>query len=235
MIKMTRFIYFILLTFSVLSIFCFPQVVLAQEMQSQSASSVSDRAIGITFHPFYLFNNAIKIDAELQTKKPLAFVTGAEFYTGRISNLYKQTNNFGEPIEDKIAGFGINAAIKYKFSQTERFNSYYFSPGITYRHLTVKLNGPMYYSYTENGMEFISYGPSQKNININPVLLYGMFGRYLEIDNVVLDMYFGLGRKLLKQNKELQTSRQYHEAMYGYNYSGTTFLIGVKLGYQIVR
>ncbi|GAB1462843.1 hypothetical protein [Pedobacter sp.] len=210
-------------------------MVFAQETQSQSASSGSGMAVAITIDPIYLFNNAIKLDATLQTSKPLAYVVGAELYRGRVGGLYKQYNNYGEPTEDKIAGYGINAGIKYKFEQTERFNSYYISPGITYRRLTIKEVGPMYYSYTENGMEFISYGPSQKDTAINPILLYATVGRYLEVGNVVLDMYFGAGRKLLKQNKELQASRKYHKAMYGYNYSEETFLIGIKLGYQIVR
>lgn len=208
----------------------------AQETSPQSASKSSNKAITIGIHPLFLFNKTVKLDAEFQkADKPLAYVVGVEWYNGNINDLYRKRNSYGEKVEDRIAGFGINAAVKYKFSQSGRFNSYYFSPGVTFRHLVVKLDGPMFYSYMEDGMEYFLYGQAQKDIAINPVLLYGTFGRYFEIDGFVLDMYFGLGHKLLKQNKELQTSRHYHEAMYGYNYSGATFLLGFKFGFQITK
>lgn len=213
------------------------QPILAQETKIEKGEEGQGKAISITFNPLYAFNKAIKIDAELQTKKPLAFIAGAEFYSGRINvnSLYQQTNNFGESVDDKISGLGINLAIKYKFQETGGVSSYYFSPGLTYRLLDLKLIGPAYYSYTENGLTYYSYGLTEQSQKIKPLLVYGNFGRYIEINSVVLDAYFGIGYKILNQNKEVLDVRKYHTAMFGYNYEGPIFQIGFKLGWQITK
>lgn len=226
---MKRSTYFIAV-FSLLS-----SITFAQETKPEKSEASSDKAISVAFHPLFLFNNALKIDAELQTQKPLAFIVGAEFYSGRTQDLYTQTNRFGEPTEDKISGIGINLALKYKADQSGQVNSYYFSPGLTYRYLNMELNGPGFYSYLQDGIEYQTYGDSQHNYKLHPVLIYGNFGRYYELNSVVADIYLGIGYKALAQNDELKKSRNYHKSTYGYNYRGPILQFGIKLGWQIKK
>lgn len=207
----------------------------AQESKNEKESTDNKKAISVTLHPLYLLNKAVKIDVELQSKKPLAFIAGAELYSGRVSGLYEQKNTFGEDLEDKISGVGINLAIKYKFRPTGGVNSYYLSPGITYRRLELSLIGPAFYSYQENGITFYTYGNTQQTQRIDPVVLYGNFGRYIEINSVVIDFFCGLGYKVLNQNQQLLNTRNYHEEMFGYNYEGPIFQAGIKLGWQITK
>lgn len=214
---------------------CISSTLCAQESKNEKENKVDKKAISVTLHPLYLFNKAVKIDAELQSKKPLAFIAGAELYSGRVNSLYKQENSFGEATNDKISGLGINFAIKYKIQEIGGLNSYYISPGVTYRHLEINLEGPAFYSYQENGITYYTYGNTQQTQKVKPLVFYGNFGRYIEVNSVVLDVFCGLGYKFLKQNQQLLNTRNYHEEMFGYNYEGPIFQVGVKLGWQITK
>jgi len=227
---MKRSTYLILLFFLVSSVKVF-----GQESKSEITKPGTNKAISVTFNPIFLFNNTIKLDAELQTKKPWAVIVGAEFYSGGIKSLYSQSNNFNEPVDDEIGGFGVNLAIKYKFDQSGDVNSYYFSPGLTYRQLNLTLNGPAYYSYMQDGIEYYTYGATTQSQKVSPVVLYGNIGRYYELGSIVIDVYCGLGYKILNQNEELLKTRKYHKAMFGYNYDGAIFQVGIKLGWQITK
>ncbi len=220
--------------YSLLIIFFFTQTLVSAQ-NTKAEIKGTDKALSVTFHPLFLLNNAIKVDAELQGKKSLAFIAGLELYNGKISDLYRQTNNFEEPIDDQIFGLGINLAVKYKIDQSEDVNSFYFSPGLTFRRLDIKVNGPAYYAYLQDGIEYYTYGDVKQSHKVNPLLIYGNFGRYYEFNSVVADIYFGVGYKVLSQNKELLNTRKYHKAMFGYNYEGPTFQLGIKLGWQITK
>lgn len=204
--------------------------------QDKNEETKLRKPLSVTVSAFHFFNNALKLDVEQRSlDKSWSYLGGLEVYSGKIGNLYQLKNQFNEDVFDKISGFGLNAAIKYNFEKTGGLNTFYLSGGATFRNLNFKLDGPMYYSYQDQGVAYITYGNHRLNERVSPFLIYTTLGRYLEVERVVFDFYIGVGYRILKQNQTLLSQRKYHEYSYGYNYLGFNTQFGVKIGGQIFK
>jgi len=190
--------------------------------------------LSISVQPLFLFTNALKMDVEWQRPlKKLAFIGGAEFYNGPVSPIFRTEQKYGDQTEDRINGFGITAALKYKF-RADKISSFYFSPGITYRRLNLKLTGPAYYSYLENDIEYYSYGNVVQEHQLHPVIIYGNIGvQHVEKSGLLADVYVGIAYKTVNRIHRVEVDRDYEKRSYGYNYRGLLFQAGVKLGFQL--
>jgi hypothetical protein len=210
-------------------------LVSAQSVKQNIKRNDSLTRLDLLVQPIFLFNNAFKLDVEIQLKKSkFSMIGGLEIYTGNTSTIYKHINNNGENTYDKINGFGINIASKYLIGKFNKTKVFYISPGLTYRSLNLKLKGPMYYSYIENDVEYIAYGPSQQNFHINSVLLYTQLGYKYKFSNFFsIDVYTGIGYKKVNSLPVLELERDYEENAYGYNYKGFLPLVGFKLGFKL--
>ncbi|RZL47033.1 MAG: hypothetical protein EOP00_13165 [Pedobacter sp.] len=162
-------------------------------------------------------------------------IGGFEIYNGQTNTLYDQINKTGEAFNDEIEGFGINIGSKFKVKKSKENGYLYLSPGITYRSLDLKISGPMYYTFIENGSEFITYGNAEQKFHINNVLIYGKVGYSYAISNLLIfDIYGGIGYKTTTNLPAFKLERNYDENVYGYNYKGLLPLGGIKIGFRIL-
>ena len=201
----------------------------------EPATIVDDKVhLNVTFQPLFLLNSAFKFDLELrQGNHKLSFIGGMELYNGSTRVLYGQRNNFGETTADRIKGYGINLALKYKISTGGKASHFYFNPGVVLRSFDMKLIGPMFYSYVENNVEYITYGTTEATFKISPFLVYGNFGYHYITDGFILDLYTGIGYKKSQKIEEVEQIRNYEDHFYGYNHNGIIVQAGLKFGFQI--
>ena len=212
--------------------FCFAQQV--REV-SNNKRVQNNYPLNITVQPIFLFNSALKIDAELQQKENKnAFIGGLEIYTGKTNLLYNNTNIDDENIDDEVNGFGLNLAYKLKLKNSDEIRGFYFSPGITLRNFKINTKGEGFYTYNEGGIEYITYGLINKDYNIKGALVYGNIGFQKAFKStLVLDIYTGIAYKNSTRNDDLVLSRDYEKPTYGYNYNGYLIQAGMKIGFQI--
>ena len=208
----------------------------AQAQGEETKSKDKTKKLDILFEPLFLLNKAIKLDAEYKLKHPrISFIGGIEVYNGQTNTLYDEINKAGEPINDNVKGFGINIGSKFNIGKPKTNGTFYLSPGITYRNLDLKISGPMYYTFVENGLEYITYGNAEQKFLINSVLIYGKVGYSYAISNVfVVDVYSGIGYKTATNLPTLKQERSYEENAYGYIFKGMLPLGGIKFGFRVL-
>ncbi|OAQ38237.1 hypothetical protein A5893_15685 [Pedobacter psychrophilus] len=222
----------------ILLIFCFLiiQVKLFAQLGkvSTDADAKSKFPLSISFQPIFLMNNTVRFDAEIQQKeKSSAFVVGLEVINGKTDLLYRNIND-DEAEKDYVSGGGINLAYKLKLKPTEKLTSFYFSPGITLRTLEFAVKGDAFYSYIEDGIEYITFGESETKYPINSGFLFANFGYHKVWNtNILLDTYFGYGYKMSSRNELLERNRNYEQPIYGFNYNGFVLQAGIRFGFQI--
>src|SRR5690606_17440523 len=108
---------------------------------AKTDNPVQKNLLSIAIQPFFLLNNAGKIDLELQPAlSRSAYIFSAEVYSGRTRDGdtgYKQRNNPW----DKIGGAGIGLSRKYWFRETR--TGPYGAYGFTYRYqeITIETEG----------------------------------------------------------------------------------------------
>ena len=224
--------------FTLFIVGCFISTSLFAQLRKVSYDEIakSNYPISISFQPIFLLNNALKVDVEMQQKeKAGAFIGGLEVYTGKITILYPQESNLEETNnQDIINGIGLNLAYKLKFQKSEKLTSFYFSPGVTIRNFKLTLNGEGFYAFEQDGVEYYTYGPIEKNYPINSALFYGNLG-YHKVwkTTMLLDAYLGFGYKTATKNNEVEFSRNYEQYAYGFNFNGYAVQAGLKFGFQI--
>ncbi|RZJ74743.1 MAG: hypothetical protein EOO47_20695 [Flavobacterium sp.] len=208
----------------------------AHAQHEETKTKDTTKKVDVFFEPLFLLNEAIKLDVSYQLNQPrIAVIGGFEIYNGKTNILYDDINKEGELIKDNIEGFGINLGATFKLSKHVSNASFYLSPGLTYRSLDLKISGPMFYTFVENGLEYITYGNAEQKFHINSVLIYGKLGYSYAISNLlVFDVYGGFGYKTATNLPLLKLERKYDENAYGYNYKGLLPLGGVKFGLRIL-
>ena len=208
----------------------------AHAQGEETKSKDKSKKLDVFFEPLFLLNKAIKLDVEYQLKNPkLSVIGGFEIYNGPTNSLYDDVNSTGEPIKDIINGYGINLGSKFKLGKPKTNGNFYVSPGLTYRSLDLKISGPMYYTFMENGLEYITYGNAEQKFHINSVLIYGKVGYSYSISNLLIfDVYGGIGYKTATNLPNLKLERSYDNNVYGYNYKGLLPLAGAKIGFRIL-
>lgn len=202
---------------------------------STDADAKSEFPISVSLQPIYLMNNTLRFDVEMQQKlKPSAFIGALEIINGNTNLLYKDNNNDDNTQGDRVSGVGIGLAYKLKLNPTEKLTSFYFSPGVNFRTLKISLKGEDFYAYEEDGLQYYTFGESEKKYPINSALVFGNFGYHkVWTTTILLDTYLGFGYKLSTKDKLLEVNRDYENQIYGFNYTGFTFQAGIKFGFQI--
>jgi hypothetical protein len=203
----------------------------AQEASAPVQQKAHANELKFAIEPLFLLNGALKLDAELHPKvAALSYLAGIEVYRGSTRILYGAENEFGEGVEDKVQGFGLNVAIKYPLRKTKTL-TFYTSPGFTFRSLTIKTKGPGFYSYEQGGLTYFAYGQTENSYHVNPILCYGNVGMEYIKNSILTDFFIGLGYKSARSVADLEWSRDFHRRSYGYTYNGFFFQAGIKLGF----
>ncbi|HET8829910.1 MAG TPA: hypothetical protein VFM79_11245 [Pelobium sp.] len=200
---------------------------------STDADAKSNLPLSISFQPLYLMNNTIRFDVEMQQKeKASAFIGALEIINGNTQLLYNGGDD--NATKDFVSGAGIGLAYKLKLNPSEKLTSFYFSPGVNFRTLKISLKGEDYYAYEEDGIEYYTFGETEKKYPINSAMIFGNLGYHkVWTTTILLDAYLGFGYKLSTSDKLLEANRDYEKPIYGFNYTGFTFQAGIKFGFQI--
>lgn len=219
----------------VVCLIVFQTISLAQMTKvSTDASGKNNLPLSVSFQPIYLLNNTLRFDVEMQQKeKASAFIGALEIINGKTALLYKN-NNDDEPSKDNVFGAGLGFAYKLKLNPTEKLTSFYFSPGVILRTMKITLKGNDYYSYVDDGIEYFTFGETEREYPIHSALFFGNLGYHkVWTTSILLDAYCGFGYKQSTRNNLLETNRDYEKPLYGFNFNGFNFQAGVKFGFQI--
>ncbi|MEJ7560148.1 MAG: hypothetical protein WKF66_17695 [Pedobacter sp.] len=187
-------------------------------------------AISVSLQPFFLVNNTLKADLEIQPiGRKFNYVITAELYDGPMldDDDFSYTSRFPE---DQINGFGLGILQKYKFKN--QLSSPYLAYGVTFRHQEVAIETEGFYSTEKDGLMYYDYGDIKKRL-INDAILFSATLGYQKVSrNVVYDLYFGFGYKLPLNDTKFGGYRRYEQGITSIAYKGFGMLVGFKLGYQ---
>lgn len=202
---------------------------------SSDLNAGSEYPISVSFQPIFLLNNTFRLDADIQKKdKASALNVGLEVIAGNPEILYYYKN--GKAADDMVNGVGLSLGYKLKLNSAESLSGFYFSPGIALRTLKIGVTGEEFYSYTEDGLEYITYGEVTKKYPVQSALIFTNLGFHkVFTTHIVFDSYVGFGYKTSTRNDLLEANRNYEKPIYGFNFNGFTFLTGFKIGYQIKK
>jgi hypothetical protein len=204
----------------------------AAKSQDKPVDSASKTKTGfsVSVQPFFLLNNAIKADLEIQpVGRRFTYVFTAELYDGPILD-DDDFNSIARLAEDQINGFGLGILQKYKFK--DKLSSPYLAYGVTYRHQEVAIETEGFYSTEKDGLNFYEYGAIKKRLLNDALLLSATLGYQKVAHNVVYDIYFGFGYKAPLRNTDFGGYRRYEQDITSIAYKGFGMLVGFKIGYQ---
>lgn len=198
--------------------------------QDKKTDSIAKKmGISLTVQPFFFAVAAGKLDLELQPlNHKFAYIVTGEFYDGEVQD--GELFDFKDNAWDKISGFGIGLMQKYKFK--EKRSSPYVAYGATYRNQKIAIETEGFYPYQENGLTYYDYGPIEKSLKINSLLIGGTMGYQKISGSFVFDIYAGLGYKTPLGKNNLEGYREYDKDITVYAYKGFGMLLGFKIGMQ---
>lgn len=194
-------------------------------------STAAKPSVTVALQPFFLLNNAGKIDVELQSAgKKIGYLFTAEVYSGQTKDESDGFDNRSRGDWDKINGIGVGISRKYKFKD-ER-SSPYLTYGLTYRYMEISFETDGFYTYQVDGLTYYDYGKLENNVAISSGLVSATFGYQKIVDDFVYDFYFGFGYKAPLNKPDFKGYREYDQSIINHAYKGVGMLVGFKLGYQ---
>ena len=200
--------------------------------QSQVQDSTSQKPrISIAIQPLFLFIGAAKFDFELQ---PAKHRFGYKLTTELYQMETKDTRNLDfldKKPYDKLRGFGLGLQQKYKFR--EKASSSYVSYGFTYRNQTIAYETEGFYPFQENGLTYYEYGPIDKKVRLETILVNTTLGYQIISYNFMFDVYMGVGYKGPLTKVNFDGARRYDYSILSYAYEGFGVLAGIKFGFQL--
>ncbi|RZK66192.1 MAG: hypothetical protein EOO85_27180 [Pedobacter sp.] len=186
-------------------------------------------SLSIALQPFFLLNNALKVDVEWQrADSQFGYIFTMESYSGRVEE--NKYNYSSDGHNDAMNGFGLGVAQKYRL-KSERSGPY-VAYGMTYRYLEIAVETQDFYSYQENGLTYYDFGTIKKNNVISSGLFSAVFGYQRVADNFVYDLYLGMAYKAQFKSTDFGAGRTYNQYQYSYAHKGATMLVSLKIGYQ---
>jgi len=204
----------------------------AEIIGKAKVDSISQKtSVSVAIQPFFLLNNAVKIDLELQSaNSKFGYIFSIEGYGGSMQeDRYKYTSR--DPVYDKLNGIGIGIAQKFRFIDDRP--GPYIAYGLTYRYQEIAIETEGFFPYQENGFTYYDYGPLEKNLVISSGLASAVFGYQKVKDNFVYDFYFGIGYKAQLKDTGFDGLREYNQYQYSYAYKGSLMMLGFKMGFQL--
>ena len=186
-------------------------------------------SLSISLQPFFLLNNALKVDMEWQrAESQFGYIFTVESYNGRVEENKYNYSSYGH--NDPVNGFGVGVAQKYRLKSGR--SGPYVAYGMTYRYLEITMETEDFYQYQENGLTYYDFGALKKNNVISSGLFSAVFGYQKVADNFVYDLYLGMAYKAQFKSTDFGGGRTYDQYQYSYAHKGATMLVGLKIGYQ---
>lgn len=196
----------------------------------------------LSMSPQYVFVNAVRFDLEYNLKNKNQWIGfSPQIYYSDIgsffSNLvdyeldtdYQPSNTY-----DTLSGFGVEFYHKIFLLKQPIPHGFYFNYGITYNFFKLKYNSYIWETYIEDGSEYIAYRSVYQHQSINKLGFNLIIGHQAELsEKLYLDVYTGLGFRYSFHSDDINKNQQFNNSVLGYGYTGSLFLLGIKLGIML--
>lgn len=168
----------------------------------------------ISFHPFHLINNGIRIDYDRHLGKGHWIQIGPQFYVSEKSGDIDKGREFKE-----LLGAGVSIFHRIYVGKEKPSSGTYFSYGFTYNLFNLKYNNTTA-TQIEDATEINKFGG---DIIIGYQIMYD--------DKLAIDLYAGLGGRYADISFKGDTHRKFNDHIYDYGFTGNVIIIGIRLGF----
>ncbi len=185
-----------------------------QNIKGQEEESSFDEVI--SFHPFHLVNNGIRIDYDRKIAKNHWIQIGPQFYAAE-----KNEDNDGREYNELMGvGFSVYHRI-YLGSKAPSLGTY-FSYGATFSHFNLKYDEP---TSSRTGVT------SETSINkFGGDIVIGYQTQAFE--RLIIDVFAGLGGRYADRDFTGLTHKKFNKFLYDYGYTGNVILGGIRIGFS---
>lgn len=170
----------------------------------------------LSFHPFHLVNNGIRIDYDRRIGNNHWIQIGPQFYAAERT----EDNDFRE--YNELLGFGISIYHRIYVGDKKPSLGTYFSYGATINHFQL--------TYAE---------PTSSAINVISETQINKFGGDIIIgyqtkafERLIVDVYAGLGARYADRNYTGATQKKFNKFMYDYGFTGNVLMGGIRIGFS---
>ncbi len=185
----------------------------------------------IGFVPHYLIMNGLGLNYERKIGDKQWLALAPQLY----ANEQSESNSYdlgSDGFYTSLLGVGLTVMHKYDFiHDLER--SIYIAYGMEFNYFELKYPYEAWYTYEENGLEYYTYGIAEYKETIQRAGVDILIGyRWHPLSNFYTEIYTGGGiRKSFSETNQTTNPQKFDEYMNGYGYTGTVFLIGLKIGF----
>lgn len=189
----------------------------------------------VSYMPQYMliFGQRMDLDIRLgQSNHWLVF--GAHYY---LNYAYDSKNMDYYDYEDetgydKLQGYAFNLEHRIYLSNESLLNNIYFNYGLYYGHFNINYGEYSWGSIPyEDDLEALTYDIFDRTTHIDKLGPNIMIGYKQDfIDNFFFDFYAGAGLRYSIISPDDGSQRTYSEHLFSYGFTGTTFLVGIRIG-----
>jgi hypothetical protein len=169
----------------------------------------------LSFHPFHLINNGIRIDYDRHLGKSHWLQIGPQFYAAE-----RNEDSNGEEYSE-LVGAGVSVFHRIYLGEEKPSLGAYFSYGFTYNHYNLK--------YEEDT-------PTDNVLDETTIDKYGadiIIGYQTRaFDKLIFDVYAGLGGRYSDRSFKGESHRKFNETLLDYGFTGNVMVFGFRLGFN---
>ena len=206
-------------------------VISQAQLKTNKDTTVFKPTTKFSFVPQYLIFNGIRLDYEKEFSTNNWYIISPTIYLGKKTDTLLDINQ-QDNYYNNLLGAGLGIYYKRILGNYYIINTY-FSFGLRYNFFYLDYYGFEWETTIVNGNEVIKY--SLVNVNEQIHRLDGDFTLGFDAEvfpNIFIDTYAGIGLKysypILNRNV---TENKFDNNMWGYGYTGTALIIGIKIGF----
>lgn len=189
-------------------------LIFLQNINSQEEEQSFDEVL--SFHPFHLVNNGIRIDYDRKIAKNHWIQIGPQFYAAEKN----ENNDYRDYSE--LMGVGISVYHRMYLGSKAPSLGTYFSYGATISHFNLKY---------EESTSSRTDATSETRINkFGGDIVIGYQTKAFE--RLIIDVYAGLGGRYADRTFTGATKKKFNEFLYDYGYTGNVLLGGIRIGFS---
>ncbi|WP_207421772.1 hypothetical protein [Desertivirga brevis] len=205
-----------------------PSILLAQKEQKHESKAT----FIVSTDLLHYFNDTYRIDIEgKKTDSHFSHFLSVDFLNGNTNNRAAWLFHSGT---DPVSGIGLGIHQKWVSKRGNNKSCPYIAYGINLRKVSIRYSEVGFSRYTENSLDYYSYGPYDDEIEIKSGVANVIGGIQLtHSTNIVLDSYLGVAYKLSDSKSGNLGYKEYNKSFSSFGSEGLGFQMGVKLGFKI--
>lgn len=194
---------------------------------------------GVAIVPQYAFASTMRLDFDITLDHNNTLTVSPLFSFARNSSLlfsggyssydyYYEDNQYPQDIS--LTGGGMKLMWRHFFGNFHQNTGVYMGVGMHYRYSFVKYSVQDWISYTEDDVEYQTYGNLYKDDQFNQLGVDFILGYQLYLtDHIYGDVYAGWGFRISDYDED-ESDEFWGETVFDLAYSGYTPLLGLRLG-----